>query len=255
MATLLLIHGMWGGSWHWENPRRLFEARGFTVRAPALRHHDIAPDADPDPALGTTSVLDYADDLETLIRALPEPPVLVGHSMGGLLAQILAARGLGRAAVLLMPAPPAGIPVLRPSVAWAFRCAYSKRGFWRRPIRQSFGEAAFSVLNRLPRDEQRAAHARFVPESGRAIAEIGLPFLDPHAATAVDATRVTCPVLAVGGGADRIVPATAVRRIAHKYRRTAVYVEYPANAHWVVAEPGWDRILGFVADWIERLPA
>jgi pimeloyl-ACP methyl ester carboxylesterase len=70
--------------------------------------------------LGTTSLLDYAADLEKQIRELEEVPILMGHSMGGLLAQIFGSRGLARALVLLTPASPAGILALKPSVIQSF---------------------------------------------------------------------------------------------------------------------------------------
>ena len=106
--TIFFIHGMWGGGWYWEKHRRFLEDRGFTCIAPTLRHHDMDPRDTPDPGLGTTSLLDYAQDLEQEIETLGVKPVLIGHSMGGLLAQILGARGLARALVLMTPAPPAG---------------------------------------------------------------------------------------------------------------------------------------------------
>jgi len=78
------------------------------------------PKAKPDDRLGTTSLLDYAEDIENEIRKLDAKPIIMGHSMGGLLAQILGSRGLARALVLLTPAAPAGIRSLTPSVMRSF---------------------------------------------------------------------------------------------------------------------------------------
>src|SRR5262245_31960557 len=103
--TLVMIHGMWATAHVWRHWRAFFEARGWHVLTPALRHHDVPP-LEPPAALGTTSLLDYAADLEAYVGRLPAKPVIIGHSMGGLLAQILAARKLCVAAVLLCPAPP-----------------------------------------------------------------------------------------------------------------------------------------------------
>ena len=92
--TVFMIHGMWGGSWYWQNYKNHLEARGYRCITSTLRYHDVSPKDAPHPQLGTTSLLDYADDLEKEIRALGVKPIIIGHSMGGLLAQMLAARGL-----------------------------------------------------------------------------------------------------------------------------------------------------------------
>ena len=109
----VLIHGMWATPDVWRNWRTFLEERGWQTTAPVLRHHDAAPSSPP-AALGTTSLLDYAADLADLAD-LAEKPVVIGHSMGGLLALMLCARGLARAGVLLTPAPPAEVLALRPS--------------------------------------------------------------------------------------------------------------------------------------------
>ena len=87
--TIVMIHGMWGGSWYWENYRKYFEGKGYRCITPTLRFHDMDPKGVPDPKLGTISLLDYADDLEKAIRGLDSKPVIMGHSMGGLISQIL----------------------------------------------------------------------------------------------------------------------------------------------------------------------
>src|SRR5579871_4991619 len=118
----LLIHGMWATPAVWVNWRQFLEGHGWRVEVPALRHHD-APPLEPPAALGTTSLADYVDDLAAMIERLPEPPVIIGHSMGGLIALLLCARGLGRAGVLLTPAPPSGVFAIRPSNLRAFKRA------------------------------------------------------------------------------------------------------------------------------------
>ena len=132
--TIFMIHGMFGGSWCWDHYRAFFEARGDRCLAPDLRHHDAAPGADPHPELGTLSLLDYAADLEAAIRSLDEKPVIMGHSMGGLIAQILGSRGLASALVLLAPAAPAGIWSVKSTVVKSIPASMFRWGVWRRPV-------------------------------------------------------------------------------------------------------------------------
>jgi len=81
-----MIHGMWGTPWYWDNYRRAFEAEGLSCVTPTLRHHDMDALGKPPLGLGTTSLLDYAADLQGEVGALACAPIIIGHSMGGLLA-------------------------------------------------------------------------------------------------------------------------------------------------------------------------
>lgn len=251
MRTIVMIHGMNCAAWCWENYIPFFEKRGWRCVAPTLRHHEQEPGNPPPPELGTTSLLDYAADLEAVINELDEPPVIMGHSMGGLLAQIVAARTQPRAVVLLTPAPPSGVFVLKPSVILSFVGALSRWGFWRKPVYPSYGGATYSTLNNLPEPERSKVFKQFVPESGRATAEIGMPFLDRKRAAKVDGKKITCPMLIFGSALDRIVPASIVRSIAMKYRHVSEYRELENHAHWVIGEPGWEDIATQIADWLE----
>lgn len=251
--TIFMIHGMWGGPWYWENYIKFFKSKNYTCIAATLRYHDMDPKDSPDPRLGRTSLLDYADDLEKEIKTLKEPPVIMGHSMGGILAQMLAAKGLAESLVLLTPASPRGILALTPSVLWSFHEVITRWGFWRKPMRQSFKNAVYSMLHLLPPDERRAAYERFVYESGRAASEIGFWIFDRAKATAVNAAKINCPVLVIGGAHDRITPVSVVRKVAARYKRTSTYKEFSDHAHWVIAEPGWQEIAAYIDGWLKSL--
>lgn len=251
--TILMIHGMWGGPWYWENYRAFFEGKGYRCVIPTLRFHNIDPKAEPDPKLGITSLLDYAADLEDVIRKLDSQPIVMGHSMGGLLAQILGSRGLAKALVLLTPASPAGINALTPSVLRSFWSVLVRPGFWKTPNRQPFNYAVYSMLKLLSPEERRKAYDHFVYESGRAASEIGFWQVDPKKASSVDEKKVTCPVLVIGASQDRITPASVVRKVARKYGIVSTYKEFPNHAHWVVAEPGWQEVAAYASEWLDKV--
>jgi pimeloyl-ACP methyl ester carboxylesterase len=250
--TIVMIHGMWGGSWPWGNYRKFFEEKGYHCLTPTLRFHNVDPKAPPHPQLGTTSLRDYADDLEKEIRKLDTLPVLMGHSMGGLLAQILGSRGLAKALVLLTPAPPRGIMALKPSVLRSFWSGLTRWGFWRKPMRQTLAEAVYSMLHLLPAEEQKEIYHKFVYESGWAACEIGFTFFDPKRASDVDESKITCPVLVIAAARDRITPASVVRKVAEKYKAVSTYQEFANHAHWVIGEPGWPEIAEYIFAWLNR---
>lgn len=251
--TIVMIHGMWGGGWYWENFRNFFEAKGYACYTPTLRHHDIDPKDMPNPELGNTSLLDYVQDLDEFIRNLDEKPFIMGHSMGGLLAQILGARGIAEALVLLTPAPPSGINALKFSVIKSFWSILTTWGFWRNPNRISFDAAVYSTMHLLPEVEQKALYEKFVCESGRAAAEIGFWLFDSKGAAKVNESKVTCPVLVISGSEDRITPASVVKKVADKYKTVSTYKEFENHAHWIILEPEWEEVAAFVFDWMNQV--
>lgn len=250
--TIFMMHGLWGGAWCWDNYRKFFEARGYECITPTLRLHDVDPSAAPHPDLGGISILDYARDMEEEIRSLNVRPILMGHSLGGLLAQMLASRGLGEAAVLITPAAPRGINGIKFSAIRSILSVFTKWGFWRKPYRQTFNEAVYSLMHMIDPVAQRENYNRFCLESGRALSEIGFWLFDPAKASRVEASRVTAPVLVVGAAQDRITPASVVRKVAHRYRTVSTYREYDNHAHWIMDEPGWQDVAQDVALWLEK---
>jgi pimeloyl-ACP methyl ester carboxylesterase len=250
-GTIILLHGAFCASWAMEHMAPFFEAEGYDVLAPTLRYHDIPPNTRAPQALGTTSLLDYARDLDKLIAGLPEAPVVIGHSMGGLLAQLLAARTKLRAIALYAPSAPWGI---LPSTAWEVAAAqsmYMAGQFWNRPLKPKQWIAATHALDMLPEKQRDEVFARFVPESGLATFEIMHWGMDIRRASYVDAKDVTCPVLCIAGSLDRVNPPKTVMSIAKRYRERARFAEYKGMSHWLIGEPGWERIAEQTRDWLK----
>lgn len=236
---ILFLHGMWGGSWMWDNYLGFFAARGYACYALNLRGHHRATPVDD---IGRVSIHDYIADARAVAQTLGGP-ILVGHSTGGLLVQKLAELLNPPAAVALTPAAPRGIFALSTLELLGVSLRHLREILLSRPILPSQGEADALLGGRLPADERRAVYARLVPESGRMtfdIAVAGLP---------VDAARVRCPLLVVAGREDRITPARMVKKIARKYG--AELRVYDNHAHMLLMEPGWQTIAGDIATWLD----
>ncbi len=255
LPQVVFIHGMWCNHEAWYYFQPAFEAAGFRTHAPSLRYHDMEPGAVPPRALGATSLSGYISDLTAFIESLHEKPVLVGHSMGGLLAQILASRGLAKAAILLAPAAPAGIFAIRPGVIRIFAPVMLKWGFWRKPVFPAYKAVRYGILNEVPEDEARLLYALMVPESGRAICEIAFWPLDPQKAAAAPVEKVNCPLLVIAGAKDRITPVAICRKVARRYGDLVRYEELPGHAHWLPGEPGWEKIAQRCMEWVREKAA
>lgn len=246
-AHVMMVHGMCCTGEVWGGFKTFFEARGATVHTPTLRPEQRTRHKPPR-ELHTLSFEDYVSDLEaqaTQIEAQTgQKPYVIGHSMGGLLAQALAERGRVRAAVLISPSAPAGARTLSASVMWG---AVAFGAIFKLTPKAILPERAFAeraVLNVMPPGEREAAWAGMVHESGRAFLDLG-----NHA---IDETRIRVPMLTVAAGADRLVPAALVRETAKKYARVGGELkEYPHHGHWLYAEPRWEEAANDIYGWLD----
>lgn len=253
-GPVVMIHGAFCGAWAFEHWRAIFEAQGFSVHLPTLRYHDCGHH--PPRALGTTSLLDYASDLESLLDGLEAPAFIVGHSMGGLLAQMLAARRDDIAAIAcLAPSAPYGVLPSTPFEIASAQALYAAGEFWNKPLKPERWIAAANALDMLDEATREAVFARFVPESGLATFEIMQWPLDAKRASSVEAGSVHCPVLCLVGAKDRVNPPGTVRATARRYRSHASFEEIPGHSHWLLGEPGWEKIAERVVDFFERASA
>jgi len=240
---VMMIHGMWGSPDNWSNYKLFFQEKGYEVIVPALRFHDKGPD-EKNPDLGNLSMLEMCADLQAIISDIQTmnsgPIVLFGHSMGSLLVQILASRGLCQIAVLLNPAPPSDVLGITGSSLKTYFDVTSKWGFWHKVQKLSYEKARYGLLNCMSEEQAKEEYKGFTWESGRAAYEIGFALLDKTKAAAVDSIKVTCPILVVAGDDDNVLPLSITRKVAEKYKQ-AVFKSYPKHGHFLFKESGWNN--------------
>jgi len=236
---ILLIPGILGGAWYFERYQAFFAARGYPTYAVNLRGR---PGSRPVRDLGAITIEEFVRDALDVTRALGRP-IIIGHSMGGLVAQRLAEEGVSDTVVLLAPAPPHGIPVATPRlmVKQAKHLGALLRS---RPLRSSRADADDLIFNRIPEGERQALFERLLPDSGRAARDISL------GAVRVDERRVRCSMLVASGTQDRFIAPAVSRKVAGKYG--APCWQYSANGHFLPMEPGWDAIADDIESWIAR---
>lgn len=247
---LVFVHGAFCGGWAFDAFREPFEAAGFSCHAPDMPFHHHGADQS---RLAHAGVRDFAKAIADFARSLPAPPVLVGHSLGGLVAQMAAMR-----------VPTAGLVLLAPSAPWGvLPTTLEEHGsnlgltllgdYWRRPVQPEYAIARHHTLDRLDGATARRTFARFVPESGRVVMEVMQWWLDPTMATAAPTYRIAAPVLALAGGRDRVNPASTVRRIAKRFPAAqGAFHEFPEMSHWLMEEPGWEEVADLAIAWLRE---
>ena len=233
---LLFVHGLGHGAWCWEHWLDAAADAGYPGYALSLRGHGGSGGS-----LRRATLGDYVTDVLRTTAELPEPPVLIGHSMGSLVAQMALARGTFRAAVLLTPIPP--YPALgslaliaRQHPTDALRVLAGRP----LPLRPSYLFAGLdSVIARAYADRTGA-------ESPLVQYQLIL-----HLPPALP--RALVPMLVLGSPNDRLVPIGDVRRTARRYN--ANVVEFPGMGHDLMLDMGWNRPFEVTRRWLDGLEA
>ena len=254
---IMFIHGAWLSARSWENFAEFFEARGYDVSAPEWprKEGDVAElreSTDEIKGLGLNEIVDH---YEEHIQGLDEAPVLVGHSFGGLIVELLLDRGLGRAGVAMSPAPPKGILVLPFSSLKAASPALAHPSRWHGIVPLTLEEFTFGFVNTFTAEAAAEAYERYaVPETGQIFYEAGFANFHLHPPTEVHFKRdERAPLLIVGAEKDNTVPASLAKKQFEKYEKSDAqtdYIEFAGRPHLMMAADGWDEIAQQIEGWI-----
>jgi len=257
--TVVLIHGLWLTALSWERWAERYAARGFRVVArswPGMEGDIEELRRDPS-AIASLGVTDVVEHYERIIREVERPPIIVGHSFGGLVAQILLDRGLGAAGVAISPAPVKGVFLLPFSTIKSAFPALKNPFDTHRAVPLTLEQFHYGFTNHLGEEESAPIYARYaVPGPNHLLFQASFANFNPHAATMVDFHNDDrAPLLIVGAGRDHTVPASVAKANYNLYRKsTAVteYKEYPERTHWTINQDGWEGVADYALDWAVR---
>ena len=247
---VIFIHGMYLNGQSWQPWVERFTSAGFSCSAPSWPYHDGDPQtlcSEVDPGLGELTFGAVSDHFKGLIDALPERPVLVGHSIGGLLVQRLVNDGYARAGVSISSAPPQGVVSFSPHFLRAnFPHVNPLAG--NKPVnmtRERFHYAFANTLNRPASDD--IFDRLVVPESRN------VPRSTLGRSARIDFAATRAPLLFLTGGQDHLTPVAMVRRNARKYTAASGQVEYrefAGRSHYICGEEGWQEVADAALGWL-----
>jgi pimeloyl-ACP methyl ester carboxylesterase len=255
--NILFITGCFVGSNCWDNWQVYFQNKGYHTIAPAWPNKKGSPSElrskypDGNPGLTKLTLAELITYFENLARGFDEKPILIGHSMGGLITQILVNRGVAAAGIAIHSVQPSGIfpyefPLFK--LGWKFLGLFSSL---KKTYLMTFEDWQYAFVNGMPLSEQKEAYDRFaIPESKR----VNLGGLGN--AAKVDFKKAHVPLLFTAGSSDHIIPAHLNLRNFRKYKQennsVTDYKVFPGRNHFVLGQASWTEDADYILHWIEK---
>ncbi|KAF8854655.1 arylesterase [Acephala macrosclerotiorum] len=262
--SIVLVHGLWMTPLCWEDWITHFKAAGYTtVLAPGWPGIDSRTPEDIrlDPsALADLTIRQIVDHYASIIEDLPTPPIIMGHSFGGLFTQILLSRGLGAAGVGISPGQPSGVIALKPSTIKAGFGVLGHPSTYKAAVPITESQFHYAFGNHLSKAESKVLWEKYsIPSAAHilwqglegAFTSTGNAKSDGH----VDfAKKDRAPLLIIGGTKDHVVPVEVVEAEMKHYKGPAV-VEmkiFEGRSHGIVNQDGWEEVADFALKWVEE---
>jgi len=254
--NVVLIHGMWMTPRSWEHWIDHYSDRGYRAIAPGWPGIDRAPaEIRRDPsALKGLGIKTCVDHYEQIIRGLERPPIIIGHSFGGLFTQLLLDRGLGAAGVAIGTAPPKGVLVLPASTLRAslpaLKNPFNRDGL--APLTPQ--QFRWRFTNTLTQQESdKIYEEQYIPGTNRAFFEAGLASISPNSPAAINYSNPQrAPLLLMAASEDHISPLSLNRSILKLQRRSPTATElkeYPGRTHFTAGMDGWEAVADDALNW------
>ncbi len=252
---VLFITGAFVGNNCWDEWRIYFESKGYTTLAPPWPHKDASPEElrNRYPAAGIASnrLRILTDYYAVITNELLDKPILIGHSIGGLIVQLLLQRGLGTAGIAIHSVPPQGIFTFKFSF---LKVGWGPLGFFtptKKSFLMSFRQWQYAFTNGMDCDAQKEAYYKFaIPESKLIVRDTitkaaKVNFENPHA-----------PLLLTSGSDDHTIPASLNYANYKKYKKSnsiTHYKEFKGRNHFVLGQPTWKEDADYILNWIGKL--
>jgi alpha-beta hydrolase superfamily lysophospholipase len=254
--TVVFITGAFVHHSCWDEWKTYFESKGYQTMAPAWPHKSASAEtlrnSHPNKEIAANRLPALIDYYDHIVRQLPEKPILIGHSIGGLIVQLLLQRGLGFSGVAIHSVPPQGLITFKFSF---LKAGWGPLGFFtsvKKSFLMSFIQWKYAFTNGMDCDSQKEAYYKFaIPESKLIVRDTitkaaKVHFENPHA-----------PLLLTSGSDDHTIPASLNYANYKKYKTSnsvTDYAMFKGRNHFVLGQPTWKEDADFILDWLNKLP-
>jgi pimeloyl-ACP methyl ester carboxylesterase len=257
--TIVLVHGFWVTPRSWEHWITRYQAKGYSVLAPAYPGFEVEVEAlnrDASPVERVTVPAIMAH-LQGVVERIETPPILIGHSAGGAFVQLLLDRGYGAVGVAINSAPTEGVLVTPPSQLKAAFPVLKNPANRHKAVGLTYDQWRYTFTNTFDEADARAAYNRYhVPASGRIFWDSVLANLIPGPQdVAVNYHNdARAPLLFISGGEDHLMPPSIQRSNAKHYKSKTIteIQEFPGRSHLMPAQKGWEEVADYALAWAEE---
>lgn len=253
--TVVMIHGLFMTNLSWENWKSFFENSGYRVIAPSwpifqgktpaeIRKEINKKD------LSELKLAEVVKFYENVITKLDEKPIIIGHSMGGLIAQILMSKNLGEAGIAVHPGPPQGVFALNFTFIknnWPIINPFADVND---PIELSFEDFKETWVHNLDEKEARAAYEKYYIPASRRAAKGALK----EDISDIDFNTNRGPLLLISGKEDKIIVDELVRKNYKAYsdsKSITDFKSFDGRTHYTLAQKGWEQVANFSIQWLK----
>ena len=254
--NIVFVTGAFVNSSSWDEWQSYFQAKGYTTTAPPWPFKNGTSDElrkkqPNDRDLAALTLTEVIDSYVKVVKSFPEKPIVIGHSLGGLMTQIIVNRDLAAAGVAIHPVPPLGVFPYEFSFLKAGWKALGLFSSLKKTYLMSFKDWQYAFVNGMPLKEQQEAYDKYTIPESKTVARGGLT-----SAAKVDFKKSHPPLLITSGSEDTIIPAHLNIRNYNRYvKNDSVlnYKEFPGRNHFVLGQPTWKEDADYILEWLNRL--
>jgi len=253
--TIVFITGAFVSHTAWDTWKTCFESNGYRASAPPWPYKDASAkelrNRQPhDTDLASLTLSQLIDYYANIVKKCSEKPIIIGHSLGGLITQILVNRDLAAAGIAIHSAPPQGIV---PYEFSALKSSWKALGLFtstKKTYLMSFKDWQYAFTNGMALEDQKASYEKYAIPESKSVIRGGLTSV-----TKVDFAKSHAPLLFISGSIDHAIPAHLNLRNFKKYKKNESvlgYKEFPGRNHFVLGQPTWQENAEFILNWINN---
>ncbi len=255
--TIVFIHGLWIHASSWQPWMDVFNQQGYETINPGWPGDGptIAACRENPQAIANRGVTEIADSYAAVIATLPEPPIVIGHSFGGLLAQIILSRGIAAAGIAIDPAPIKGVWQLPFTALKASLPVLGNPFNLTKAVSLSFEQFTYGFANAVPAQEARELYDKWtIPAPARPLFQAATASFAGNETKVNTANTTRGPLLITGGENDHIAPPVLGQASLKKYNKSVIseFKLFEGRGHSLIADHGWQEVAAFSLAWIKK---